>query len=226
MRILLIEDERPLAISIRKMLEQESFAVDLAHTGPTGLDAMLSGIYDAVILDVMLPGMDGFAVLTEVRRQGKEVPVLMLTAMGELADRVRGLNAGADYYLSKPFEKSELIACLNVITRRGGKVQMGELAYGTLTLSREQAALMCSRTGQSVKLGAKEYQLMELFMRNPEQLLPRETIVERIWGFESEAEYNNLSVYLSFLRSKMEFIGATAQIRASRGLGYMLEEKA
>ena len=224
MRILIVEDEKPLSAAICRMLEQEHYSVDAAYTGPDGLDSALSGIYDAIILDVMLPGMDGFAILDALRRGGIDVPVLMLTARGSLDDRVRGLNMGADYYLPKPFERSELMACLNAITRRKSAPQIQELSFGDLTLDRETAQLRCTATGKSVNLGAKEYHLMELFIRNPRQLLPRESIVERVWGFDNEAEYNNLSVYLTFLRRKIAFIGSSAEIRASRGLGYMLEE--
>ena len=224
MRILIVEDEKPLSAAICRMLEQEHYSADAAYTGPDGLDSALSGIYDAIILDVMLPGMDGFAILDELRRGGIDVPVLMLTARGSLDDRVRGLNMGADYYLPKPFERSELMACLNAITRRKRAPQVQELSFGDLSLGRETAQLKCTATGKSVSLGAKEYHLMELFLRNPRQLLPRESIVERVWGFDNEAEYNNLSVYLTFLRRKIAFIGSSVEIRASRGLGYMLEE--
>ena len=224
MRILIVEDEKPLSAAICRMLEQEHYSVDAAYTGTDGLDSALSGIYDAIILDVMLPGMDGFAILDALRRGGIDVPVLMLTARGSLDDRVRGLNMGADYYLPKPFERSELMACLNAITRRKSAPQVQELSFGDLTLDRETAQLKCTATGKSVNLGAKEYHLMELFIRNPHQLLPRESILERVWGFDNEAEYNNLSVYLTFLRRKIAFIGSSVEIRASRGLGYMLEE--
>ena len=224
MRILLVEDEKPLSAAIVKMLEQEHFALDAAYTGPDGLDCVLSGIYDAIVLDVMLPGMDGFAVLRELRQQGVSTPVLMLTARGGVQDRVQGLNLGADYYLPKPFERSELVACLNAITRRKDQPPVRELALGDVRLNPEDAMLSCTDNGKSVRLAAKEYQLMELFLRNPHQLLPKETILERVWGFDNEAEYNNLSVYLTFLRRKLAFVGAHVEIRASRGLGYMLEE--
>ena len=224
MRILLVEDEKPLSAAIVKMLEQEHFALDAAYTGPDGLDCALSGIYDAIVLDVMLPGMDGFAVLRALRQQGVSTPVLMLTARGGVQDRVQGLNLGADYYLPKPFERSELVACLNAITRRKDQPPVRELALGNVRLNPEDAMLSCTDNGKSVRLAAKEYQLMELFLRNPHQLLPKETILERVWGFDNEAEYNNLSVYLTFLRRKLAFVGAHVEIRASRGLGYMLEE--
>ena len=224
MRILLVEDEKPLSAAIVKMLEQEHFALDAAYTGPDGLDCALSGIYDAIVLDVMLPGMYGFAVLRALRQQGVSTPVLMLTARGGVQDRVQGLNLGADYYLPKPFERSELVACLNAITRRKDQPPVRELALGDVRLNPEDAMLSCTDNGKSVRLAAKEYQLMELFLRNPHQLLPKETILERVWGFDNEAEYNNLSVYLTFLRRKLAFVGAHVEIRASRGLGYMLEE--
>lgn len=224
MRILLVEDEKPLSAAIVKMLEQEHFALDAAYTGPDGLDCALSGIYDAIVLDVMLPGMDGFAVLRALRQQGVSTPVLMLTARGGVQDRVQGLNLGADYYLPKPFERSELVACLNAITRRKDQPPVRELALGDVRLNPEDAMLSCTDNGKNVRLAAKEYQLMELFLRNPHQLLPKETILERVWGFDNEAEYNNLSVYLTFLRRKLAFVGAHVEIRASRGLGYMLEE--
>ena len=181
------------------MLEQEHFAVDAAYTGSDGLDCALSGIYDAIILDVMLPEMDGFSVLEALRAGGIAAPVLMLTARSGLEDRVRGLNTGADYYLPKPFERSELIACLNAITRRKDAPPVHSLSFGNAALNREQAALTCGETGKTVKLSAKEFQLLEFFMHNPGQVVPKETLLERVWGFENEAEYNNLSVYLSFL---------------------------
>lgn len=223
MRILLVEDERALSAAVKKMLEQEHMAVDTALTGPEGLDSALTGIYDAVILDVMLPGMDGFSVLKALRAQQVMTPVLMLTARGGLNDRVQGLNLGADYYLPKPFERSELMACLHAITRRRPADIVQALTFGDLRLEQDCAALTCLTTGQSVELGAKEFQLMELFLRHPGMLLPRETLVERVWGFDSEAEYNSLSVYLSFLRRKLGFIGSKTEIKAARGLGYRLE---
>lgn len=225
MRILLVEDDKPLSAGVVRMLEQEHFAVDAAYTGSNGLDCALSGIYDAIILDVMLPEMDGFSVLEALRAGGIAAPVLMLTARSGLEDRVRGLNTGADYYLPKPFERSELIACLNAITRRKDAPPVHSLSFGNAALNREQAALTCGETGKTVKLSAKEFQLLEFFMRNPGQVVPKETLLERVWGFENEAEYNNLSVYLTFLRRKIAFVGANIEIRASRGLGYSLEEK-
>ena len=226
MRVLLVEDERSLSAAIVKMLRREHFEADAAYTGPEGLDDALSGGYDAIILDVMLPGMDGFAILQEVRRQGITTPVLMLTARGELEDRVRGLMSGADYYLPKPFEQEELIACLRAITRRREEKPVMSLSCGGVSLSPADGHLSCAETGNSVKLGAKEYQMMELFLRNPQQILPKETLLDRVWGLESDSDYNALEVYVSFLRKKLSFIGAKVRLKATRGVGYSLEADA
>ena len=226
MRILLVEDEKNLSAAVCRLLEKQRFVVDPVYTGPDGLDCALSGGYDAVVLDVMLPGMDGFTVLNRLRGEGVKTPVMMLTARGDLQDRIRGLEGGADYYLPKPFQMEELIACLRAITRRGDGKPVMALSYGGVSLSEKDARLQCDLSGQSVKLGAKEYQLMEVFLRNPGQILPKETLIERVWGYESDAEYNNLEVYVSFLRKKLTFIGAQVKIRASRGLGYSLEADA
>ena len=223
MRVLLVEDEKGLSSAVCRLLGRENIVADAAHTGPEGLDCALSGGYDAIILDVMLPGMDGFTILERIRAEGVSTPVLMLTARGDLQDRVRGLRSGADYYLPKPFQMEELVACLRAITRRGDAVPVLALAFGGVSLSEKDAKLTCESTGQSVKLGAKEYQLMEMFLRNPGQILPKETLIERVWGFESDAEYNNLEVYISFLRKKLTFIGASVKLKATRGLGYSLE---
>ena len=223
MRVLLVEDEKGLSSAVCRLLGRENIVADAAHTGPEGLDCALSGGYDAIILDVMLPGMDGFTILERIRAEGVNTPVLMLTARGDLQDRVRGLKSGADYYLPKPFQMEELVACLRAITRRGDAAPVLALAFGGVSLSEKDAKLTCDSTGQSVKLGAKEYQLMELFLRNPGQILPKETLIERVWGFESDAEYNNLEVYISFLRKKLTFIGASVKLKATRGLGYSLE---
>lgn len=225
MRILLVEDDVRLSAALVKLLQADNFAVDTAFNGTDGQDAALTGIYDALVLDVMLPGKDGFQVLAALRQAGVKTPVLMLTARGGLEDRVHGLETGADYYLPKPFEERELLACLHALTRRKETTVVQELTFGNISLHREDAMLHCAETGKSIRLPAREYQLMEIFLRNPRQVLPRERLVERVWGFNDEAEYNNLAVYLSFLRKKLAFLGAKVELRAMRGLGYMLEEK-
>lgn len=223
MRVLLVEDEKRLSQALQKLLQKERYEVDAVYTGTDGLDWARTNSYDAVILDVMLPGMDGFEVLRHLREERIATPVLMLTARGGVEDRVRGLTGGADYYLPKPFETAELMACLKTITRRGEVAPRMTLAAGDVELSESEGKLRCTATGKDVKLGAKEYQLMEFFLRNPGQILPKERIQERVWGYDSEAEYNNLEVYVSFLRKKLTFLGSEAKIRASRGLGYALE---
>lgn len=225
MRILLVEDEKNLSAAVCRLLHEERFVVDPVYTGPEGLDCALSGGYDAIILDVMLPGMDGFTILDHLRAEGVKTPVMMLTARGDLQDRIRGLEGGADYYLPKPFQTEELIACLRAITRRGDGAPVMALSYGGVSLSEKDGKLQNDESGQSVKLGAKEYQLMELFLRNPAQILPKETLIERVWGYDSDAEYNNLEVYVSFLRKKLSFIGAGVKLKATRGLGYSLESE-
>ena len=224
MRVLLVEDERNLSAAICKLLEKERITADPVYNGNDGLDWALSTEYDAIILDVMLPGMDGFSVLRSLRKAKVAAPVLMLTARSALEDRLTGLDSGADYYLPKPFESAELISCLHAITRRGDRAPMMNLSFGDIELGQKDGKLRNTRTGQDIKLGAKEYQLMELLLRNSGQILPRETIQERVWGLESDAEYNNLEVYISFLRKKLSFLGSDVKIRATRGVGYSLEQ--
>ena len=224
MRLLLIEDEKALSDAIRKLLEQARYTVDTAYDGEEGLLLALGGSYDAIILDVMLPKMDGFTVLRRLRGKQNATPVLMLTARGGLQDRVQGLEGGAGYYLPKPFEKTELLACLHAITRRKGDAPENGLHFADLTLHPEDASLHCEATGQSVRLGAKEYQLMELLMRHPGQILPKETIAEHVWGLADESEYNNVAVYITFLRRKLTFLGTQAELKATRGLGYSLNQ--
>ena len=225
MRVLLVEDDRILSATICKLLENERITADPVYNGSDGLDWALSSEYDAVILDVMLPGMDGFSVLRELRKEKIPTPVLMLTARTGLEDRLTGLDSGADYYLSKPFESKELISCLHAITRRGTGAPMMSLKYGDITLDQKDGKLKNTENARDVKLGAKEYQLMELFLRNPGRILEKETMQERVWGLESDAEYNNLEVYVSFLRKKLSFIGSRMKIKATRGIGYSLEEE-
>ena len=226
MRVLLVEDEKALSSAICQMLRREQFTVDAVFTGTDGYDYAAAGIYDAIVLDVMLPGMDGFAVLKKLREEGVKTPVCMLTARAGLEDRVRGLETGADYYLPKPFQMAELIACLRAITRRREDAPVMQLSFGDISLNQQEAKLISKTTGQSVKLGAKEYQILEMLLRNPRQILSKDTIFDRVWGYESEADYSNLEVYLSFVRKKLTFLGSRVKIKATRGIGYSLEEEA
>ncbi len=225
MRILLVEDDRKLLAAICKLLEKERIAAEPVYNGQDGLDWALTGAYDAVILDVMLPKLDGFSVLRGLRQAKVPTPVLMLTARSSLEDRLTGLDSGADYYLPKPFESAELISCLNAITRRGTQAPVMSLSFCDITLDPKDGKLKNAGGTAEIKLGAKEYQLMEVFLRNPGRILTRELLQDRVWGLDSGADYNSLEVYISFLRKKLSFLGSRVRIVATRGVGYSLEEE-
>ena len=223
MRILIVEDEVRLASTLKDLLEMNSYTADVCHDGETGLDNALTGIYDVMILDVMLPRLDGFTVLRRMRAAGNATPVLMLTARSEVTDRVEGLDCGADYYLTKPFEPRELLACIRALTRRTPDLQKSDtLEFGDLTLDKSAFTLVCG--SRSVRLSRKEFDLTELLMRNRGQILTKETLLLKIWGYESDAEDNNVEVYISFLRKKLEHLHSRVKIRTIRMVGYMLEE--
>lgn len=222
MRVLVVEDEARLAETLRDLLEMDGWTVDVCHDGEAGLDNALSGIYDVVLLDVMLPKLDGFTVLRELRRSGSAVPVLMLTARSEVHDRVEGLDSGADYYLTKPFEPRELLACVRALSRRQPELRSGDaLSCGDLLLDRSAFTLSCGE--RSVRLSRKEFDIMELLMRNRRQILAKETLLLKVWGYESDAEDNNVEVYISFLRKKLSHLRSQVKIRTIRMVGYCLE---
>ena len=221
MRILIIEDERRLAQTLADIITQNKDIADFCYDGKGGLDYALSGIYDAIILDVMLPGMNGFEVLKSLRAHGNTTPVLMLTAKSELEDKLTGLNSGADYYLTKPFDIPELLACLQVITRRGNGITSQESAYGDVRVNLSTSELICNC--QSVQLAAKELELIRLLIANKGMLLPKETIYLKIWGYDGNAQDNIVEVYISFLRRKLEHIGSKIKISVVRRVGYRLE---
>lgn len=222
MKILIVEDEKRMAQALSELLRLEKYEVDSVNNGLDGLSAIETGLYDAIILDVMLPGMNGFEVASTVRRNGIQTPILMLTAKSELDDKVTGLDCGADDYLTKPFMTRELLARLRALLRRNGISADSLLRFGDISLDKQTALLSCSTTGQSIRLSEKEYRLLELFMTNTNRILPREQLALKIWGYENEAEYNNVEVYLSFTRKKLSFVGSLAEIKAVRGLGYEL----
>lgn len=222
MRILVVEDEVRLASTLQDLLEMNGYVADVCHDGEAGLDNVLSGIYDVVILDVMLPRLDGFTVLRRLRAAGNATPVLMLTARSEVTDRVEGLDCGADYYLTKPFEPRELLACIRALTRRQPELRNTDLLeYGDLTLDKSSFALSCA--GRSVRLSRKEFDMMELLMLNRDMVLTKETLLLKIWGYESDAEDNNVEVYISFLRKKLDHLHSHVKIRTIRMVGYLLE---
>lgn len=222
MRVLVVEDEVRLAATLQDLLELNGYTVDVCHDGEAGLDNALTSIYDVILLDVMLPKLDGFAVVQRLRASGNATPVLMLTARSELSDRVEGLDQGADYYLTKPFEPRELLACVRALTRRQPELHTGDfLEYGDLKLDQSAFTLACGQ--RSVRLSRKEFDMMELLMRNRDMVLTKETLLVRIWGYESDAEDNNVEVYISFLRRKLTHLHSRVRIKTLRMVGYCLE---
>ena len=225
MRILLAEDEKRMAAALVALLKQEKYDVDHMPDGASALEALESGIYDIAVLDVMMPEMNGFEVARRARNSGIKTPILMLTAKGQLDDKVTGLDSGADDYLTKPFQTKELMARLRALGRRNASFQEGSLHFGDLVLDTASAALTCETTGQSVRLSEKELRILEYMFSNQGQIMSREQLAVKIWGFEDEAEYNNVEVYMSFTRKKLAFVGTKVEIKAIRGLGYELRVK-
>ena len=223
MRVLIVEDEARLASTLQDLLELNGYTADVSHDGESGLDNALSGIYDVVLLDVMLPKLDGFTVLRRLRAAGNATPVLMLTARSELGDRVEGLDCGADYYLTKPFEPKELLACIRALTRRQPELRNTDvLEYGDLKLVKNSFTLSCG--DRSLRLSRKEFDMMELLMLNRELVITKENLLLKIWGYESDAEDNNVEVYISFLRKKLEHLHSAVKIKTIRMVGYCLEK--
>lgn len=220
MKILVIEDEQLLAQSIRAVLEQKGFEVDTVYDGTAGLEYARLGIYDLLILDVMLPGLDGCQVAQALRSGHSAVPILMLTARSGIEDRVAGLNAGADYYLTKPFDIRELLACVNALLRRQGG-QVDELRFGNTILDLSSSQLICEE--KALRLSAREFDVMRLLMQSRERILSKEIILARVWGYDSNAVENHVEVYVAFLRKKLRAIGSNVRITAIRRLGYHLE---
>ena len=220
MKILVIEDEKLLAQTIRAVLEQKGFAVDTVYDGETGLEYARLGIYDLVILDVMMPGMDGFQVAKTLRAQRCATPILMLTARSAIEDRIQGLDSGADYYLTKPFDTRELLACVGALLRRQGG-QVDELRFGNTSLELDSGQLRCGE--KTIRLSAREFDVMRLLMQSGTRILSKELILARVWGYESNAVENHVEVYVGFLRKKLRSIGSDVRIEAIRRLGYHLE---
>ncbi len=222
MRILIVEDEYSLAEAVTAILKKEQYFVDAVYDGRDGLDYALSGIYDLILLDIMLPKMNGLDVLKEIRKNNISTPVMLLTAKSEVDDKIKGLDCGADDYLTKPFNKGELLARVRALTRRKGEIPSNELTFGDIILNQSTYELSCGTL--SVKLGAKEFRIMQMLMFAPKNIISKDEFIEKIWGYDSEAEYNSIEVYISFLRKKLGAIKSTVQIKASRGIGYYIEE--
>ena len=221
MRILVVEDEVGLADVIARVLRRERYEVDIAHDGEQGLELALAGIYDAIVLDRMLPGIDGLELSRRLRREAVHTPVLILSARRELDERVEGLDAGADDYLGKPFAFTELLARLRALTRRGERPLLtAVLRAGGVTLN--QRTHRVERAGQPVELSPREYALLEYLMRNAGQVLTRDQILERVWGYEAQPESNVVDLYIYYLRRKLGDEGAPSPIQTVRGVGYTM----
>ncbi len=221
MRLLLAEDERSLARAVAAILEKNNFSVDVVYDGADALDYLRAGNYDGAILDIMMPKLDGISVLRTIRAEGSLLPVLLLTAKSEIDDKVEGLDSGANDYLTKPFAAKELLARIRAMTRTQTAQPSSVLHFGNLTLDRASFELK-SPTG-SFRLANKEFQMMELLMANPRNLISTERFMEKIWGYDAEAEINVVWVYLSYLRKKLAALNANVQIKATRSAGYSLE---
>lgn len=220
MKILVIEDEKLLADSIGELLQGKGFDVEIVYDGESGAQYAELGVYDLLILDVMMPGMNGYEVARQVRAKRLGTPILMLTARSGLEDRITGLNAGADYYLTKPFDTRELLACINALLRRQG-AQVDEITFGNTSLDLDSATLVCGEN--SIRLSAKEFDIMRFLLQAGERNLSKEVILARVWGFDSDAVENHVEVYIGFLRKKLASIGSNIRIAAIRRMGYHLE---
>ena len=220
MKILIVEDEVLLANSLKTLLEKKGFTVEVAYDGETGKDYAETGVYDLLILDVMMPKLNGYDLARQVRAERCATPILMLTAKGELEDRIEGLNAGADYYLTKPFDTRELLACINALLRRQGD-QVDELRFGNTALDLASGMLVCG--AERVRLSAKEFDIMRFLLQSKGNNLSKEVLLARVWGFDSNAVENHVEVYVGFLRKKLASLGSNVRIEAVRRLGYHLE---
>ena len=218
-----MEDSVRLADTVADALTKEGYAVDIANDGQTGYENAVSGIYDMVILDLMLPKKSGYEVLADIRKEGHDVPVLILSARSELEDKVNGFELGADDYVTKPFEMRELLMRIQAIVRRRTKQEIVPLQAGNLELNMATCEICNCESQKTMKTSAKEMQLLEFFLLNKNQVLEKEQILTKVWGFDSDAEYNNVEVYVSFLRKKLKNLHINIKIRAVRGVGYILE---
>lgn len=222
MRILIAEDEVHLAEAVSQILKKNNYSVDMVHDGRSGLDYAQSGIYDLLLLDIMMPEMDGIKVLQTLRSEGNHTPVILLTAKGDLSDKVSGLDYGADDYIAKPFATEELLARIRAALRRKGEVIPEDgLKFGDIELNTKQLKL--SAQGKEIKLNLKENELLELLITRKQAITSKEQIIEKLWGFDSDVEYNNVEVYISFLRKKLTFLNSAVRINTIRGVGYVLE---
>lgn len=222
MRVLIVEDEKRIADALGRIMKDNKYSCDVVYDGLDGFLYAESDIYDVIILDVMLPKMSGLEIVKELRNKRIKTPVLLLTARDSIQDKVSGLDSGADDYLTKPFSKEELLARIRALTRRQGEVIMDELIYADIVLSLSRYTLTCG--DKSVHLGFKEFEIIKLLMSNPKNVVQKEDIITKVWGYDSNAEDNNVEVYISFIRKKLSFIGSRVGIGTVRKIGYHLEE--
>ncbi len=222
MRILIAEDETRMAAALKELLMQEGYAADCFYNGSSALLALENNLYDVAVVDVMMPAMNGFQVVQAAREKGIQTPIMLLTAKSQLEDKISGLDYGADDYLTKPFETKELLARLRALGRRAGTYKDERVSFGDLILDTSSAMLKCLGTNQDIRLSEKEMKILEYLFTNQKRIVTREQLTVKIWGYDNEAEYNNVEVYLSFTRKKLSFIGSKVEIKAVRGLGYEL----
>ena len=222
MRVLIVEDEKRLAQALGQIMEEQRYNVDMVYDGQDGLDYGLSGQYDVIVLDVMLPKMDGFSVVKKLRENNISVPVLMLTARDEISDKVTGLDCGADDYMTKPFSPEELLARIRALSRRQGDVVLEDIHWADLTLKLSSRTLHCG--AKSVSLGFKEFEVLKLLLANPKGIVSKEELIVKVWGSDSNAEDNNVEAYISFLRKKFFYLGSRAGIGTVRKVGYQMKK--
>ncbi len=223
MKILVVDDEKALTQALEAILKEQNYLVDCAYNGVDGFDKATSGIYDLIILDVMMPKMDGFTMLKKLRSQKFDTPVLVLSAKSETMDKIDGLNIGADDYMTKPFNTNELLARVKALLRRKGVFTGDVLAFNDVKLDRDTYELI--KDDKKILLGKKEFQILEMLILNKGKSIDKEKFIEKIWGFDTNAEYNTIEVYISFLRKKFLAVGANTEIKSLRGIGYTLAEK-
>lgn len=222
MQILIVEDEKRLANALKQILLEQKYMADVVHDGNEGLEYALSGIYDLIILDIMLPYKDGFQVAFELREKKISTPILMLTAKDTIPDKVSGLNSGADDYMTKPFAPEELLARIKALTRRKGEVMLDETGYGDFTFN--WSTNMLSKGTKSVHLNFKEAEILKLFIAAPDTIHSKDDIIVKVWGYDSDAGSNNVEAYISFLRRKLHFINSSTEIKAIKKMGYRMEK--
>lgn len=221
MRVLIVEDEVRLAEALGEIMKSQRYTVDIVNDGEDGFDYAMSDIYDVIVMDIMLPKMNGFDIVRKMREEKNNTPVIMLTARDDTSDKIKGLDCGADDYLTKPFVPGELLARVRAISRRQGEVVLDEIKFQDISLSLSNYTLSCD--GRSINLGPKEFDILKILMSNPGVIVPKEDILIKVWGTESDAEDNNVEVYISFLRKKLTHLKSAAQITTVRKIGYRLE---